>query len=288
MSEPTSAPTTGSLSAADWATERGERWRAQITGLEAMIASLDEPLIHALRLEGPCRIADVGCGGGGTTLELFRRAPAGSTVHGFDVSPVLVEVARARKTAGMDAVAFEVADVATFVPETPYDRLTSRFGVMFFDDPAAAFANLFRWLAPGGRFAFAVWGRTSDNPWMRIVRDAVAEVIDVPRPDPEAPSPFRYAEVDKLLGLVDRAGFTDVAVTDWRGELPVGGGMNVAEATEFALSAFSSFGGMLAEAGEEAVVAGRQVLRARLAPHQREGAVWMDAGVHLVTGARSG
>jgi SAM-dependent methyltransferase len=152
--------------ATDWAAARGEKWRAQLTGMEAMLARVDEPLIRALHLDAPCRIADIGCGGG-TTLEILRRAPRGSVVRGFDLSATLIELARGRKRSGDRAIAFEIADMATATaPVEPYDRLVSRFGIMFFDDPRAAFANLVRWLAPGGKFAFAAWGPLAENPWM--------------------------------------------------------------------------------------------------------------------------
>jgi SAM-dependent methyltransferase len=167
--------------ASDWTAARGEKWRAQLAGMEAMLTPVDEPLIRALNLDAPCRIADIGCGGGGTTLEILRRAPAGSVVHGFDLSPALIELARSCKRSDERAIGFEIADMATATaPEKPYDRLVSRFGIMFFDDPLAAFANLVRWLAPGGRFAFAVWGRPAENPWMTSVRQVVAEIIPLP------------------------------------------------------------------------------------------------------------
>jgi SAM-dependent methyltransferase len=254
--------------------------------MEAMLAPVDEPMIRALHLDAPCRIADIGCGGGGTTLEILHRAPAGSVVHGFDISPALIEAARARIRSDERTVAFARADVATApAPEQPYDRLVSRFGVMFYDDPPAAFANLVRWLAPGGRFAFAVWGRLADNPWMASVREAQAEVIDMPPLDPEAAGPFRYAGTDKLLILLDRAGFGDLDVRDWRGALPIGGGLPAAEAAQFALASFS-VSDLLAEAGDKAREDVRQSLTARFFRHEQDGAVRMDACVHIFTGAR--
>jgi len=275
--------------AAEWAATRGEKWRSQLAGMEATLAPVDEPLIQALRLDAPVRIADIGCGGGGTTLEIGRRAPAGSVVHGFDISPALIDAGSARARAAGSAVAFSVADVAqTPAPATPYDRLVSRFGIMFYDDPPAAFANLAGWLAPGGRFVFAVWAPPADNPWMTIVRDAVAEVVEVPRPDPEAPGPFRYAVPGTLLALLARAGFGDLDVRDWRGTLPIGGGLPAAEAADFGLAAFSSFGELLADAGEAARSRARRLLAARLAPHERDGATRIDACVRIVTGAKSG
>jgi SAM-dependent methyltransferase len=273
--------------ASDWAGTRGEKWRAQLSGMEAMIAPLDEPLIRALHLNAPSRVADIGCGGGGTTLEILRRAPAGSIVHGFDISPALIELARARKPSDESAIAFEIADMATATaPKEPYDRLASRFSTMFFDDPPAAFASLVRWLAPGGRFAFAVWGPQVENPWTTSVREVVAEIIDVPPPDPEAPGPFRYAEADKLLTLLDRAGFGELDVSDWRGALQIGGGLPAAEAANFALVSFSSFAELLAEAGDEALNEARRSLTMRFSRHQLEGSVRMNACVHIFTGVR--
>ena len=275
--------------ASDWAAARGEKWRAQLAGMEGMLKPVEEPLIGALHLDAPCRIADIGCGGGGTTLEIGRRAPAGSVVHGFDISPALIEVARARKQPGEHAIAFELADVGTaHAPAEPYDRLVSRFGIMFFDDPSAAFHNLAGWLTPGGRFAFAAWGGLAENPWMTSIREVVAAILDLPRPDPDAPGPFRYSVAEKLLTLLDGAGFGDLAVRDWRGRLPIGGGLRAVEAANFALTAFSSFGELLAEAGDEALDKARQSLAARLSAHEQDGAVRMDACVHIFTGVRPG
>src|SRR3954454_2719453 len=94
----------------DWSAARGEKWLPPLAGTEAMLAPVDEPLIHALRLDAPCRIAEIGCGGGGTTLQILRQAPAGSVVHGFDLSRVLIEAARKRLEAGERTIEFEIAD----------------------------------------------------------------------------------------------------------------------------------------------------------------------------------
>lgn len=270
----------------DWAGVRGDRWRAQLPGMEAMLRAIDEPLVRALRLAAPCRIAEVGCGGGATALEILRRAPAGSVVHGFDISPGLVEVARARAPAGEGGLAFEVADMATASPARPYERLASRFGVMFFDDPPAAFANLARWLAPRGRFAFAVWGRPADNPWVTSVREVVARLVEVPRADPDAPGPFRYADPDTLRATLDGAGFAGLDVCEWRGSLPIGGELPPAEAARFALASFSSFGELLAAAGDDALAEAHHALTSLYSQHQRDGAVRMDACAWIVTGER--
>jgi SAM-dependent methyltransferase len=270
----------------DWASERGERWRTQLDGMEPTLLPVEEPLIRALELEVPVRIAEVGCGGGGTALNILRSAPAGSIVHGFDISPALIEHARRRLAPDERAVAFDFADMAKAAPPEPYDRLVSRFGVMFFDDAPAAFANLVRWLAPGGRFAFAVWGPLSENPWMTIVRDVVAGFVEVPASDPEAPGAFRYADGGRFIDLLDRAGFAGVEARDWRGALPLGGGLPPSEAAHFALSAFSSFHELLTSAGGDVFDEARRALAAVLLQHQNDGVVQLDAYVHIVTGTR--
>lgn len=276
-----------SQTASDWVEARGDRWRAHLPGIEALLAPVDEPLLRALQLDAPYRVADIGCGSGATALEILRRAPRGTTVHGFDISPPLIEAARARVPHDEAAVAFEVADMAAApLGGAPYHRLCSRFGVMFFGDPRAAFSNLHRWLAPGGRFAFAVWGRPAENPWMAIVRDVVAEVVDLPPSDPGAPGPFRYAEADQLVRLLEGAGFAELDVGRWRGALPLGGRLPPAEAARFALASFSSFAEQLATAGGDALGEAHRSLTARLRGYHHDGAVWLGASVHIVGGTR--
>lgn len=272
-------------SVADWAAARSDKWRRQLGGLEAMLAPLDEPLIAALSLTTAVRVADIGCGGGATTLAIARRAPRGSVVHGLDLSPALIEVARRRRAPGATTVAFEIADMGTTAPPAlGYDRLVSRLGIMFFTDPQAAFANLRRWIVPGGRFAFAVWGALEENPWMTATRAAVADVTALAPIDPLAPGPFRYADVAVLMSLLAQAGFVDIEATDWQGTLPIGHNLPALEAAQFAVASFSSFAEILSRAGGSAPARAQRALAARFAPYERQGAVWMPACVHIMTG----
>jgi len=272
--------------ASDWATARGEKWLRNAAGMEAMLAPVDDPLIAALWLDAPLRIAEIGSGGGATTLEVLRRAPRRSIVHGVDISPALVERARGRVSQGEQAVTFDVADMATAAPAQPFDRLVSRFGVMFFADPSAAFANLVQWLVPGGRFAFAVWGSPGENRWNATVREIASAFVDVPAPEPDAPGPFRYADSASLIGLLGRTGFSRVTSSTWRGALSIGGGLPPADAAQFALASFSTFGELLANAGGRVLEDARHRLTERFAMHQQDGVVRLDASVHIVTGVR--
>ncbi|MBX9730796.1 MAG: class I SAM-dependent methyltransferase, partial [Sphingomonas sp.] len=168
----------------DWAGARGEKWLAQLGQMEAMLAPADQPLIARLELTGARRIADLACGGGGTTLAVAKAADPDAAIFGYDISPALVGYAQHR-AAGQGAgqpgttPVFAVADSATLQIEDRFDRIISRFGTMFFPDPASAFANIAQLLAPGGRFALAVWGPLADNYWMGIIRETVGELVDL-------------------------------------------------------------------------------------------------------------
>jgi len=114
----------------------------------------------------------------------------------------------------------------------------------------------------------------------------VAKIIDLPTLDHEAPGPFRYSNPEKLINLLNPAGFGEIQVDDWRGALSIGGGLNAAQAADFALAAFSSFGELLAKAGGEALVHSRESLTERFSRNLQDGVVQMDACVHIFSGVR--
>lgn len=270
---------TQSPSSQTWAETRGVKWRDQLDPMEAMLAPINAPLIAALDLAGHLRIAEIGAGGGATTRAIAAAATPGSTIEGFDISPDLVEAAKVR--AGSIA-RFTLADVASFRPAEKFDRLASRFGVMFFEAPELAFANLHHWLRPGGKLAFAVWGPGKEVAFMASVREVVAAVIDLPQPDPDAPGPCRYGDPSRLIALLNAAGFRDCAAKTWRGDLQVGGGMTPDAAAEFLLAS-SSAAGPLADAGAREQAEAHDRMAAVCAANLRDGTVWMPARVEIIT-----
>jgi SAM-dependent methyltransferase len=272
----------------DWATSRGQKWRDNIAGMERMLDAVDAPLIEALNLDAPYRIADIACGGGGTTVKIYKRAQAESVVSGFDISPALIELARERASAAHCDIKFAVADMGSApMPGQPFQRLVSRFGTMFFEDPATAFANLSRWLTPGGRFAFAVWGRATENLWMGNINQAVSSVVEIPLAAPEGPGAFRYGDRTTLLALLEQSGFAEVEVTEWHGKLPMGDTRGAAEAANFAITSFSSFAEWLNEAGGTAFNDAQNDLTTRFSKYEQDGIVLMDACVLIFTGKRA-
>ncbi|MFN3228233.1 MAG: class I SAM-dependent methyltransferase [Asticcacaulis sp.] len=274
---------TANPSASDWATHRGAAWAAHLTAMEATLEPVNAPLIAALSLgDQPLRVADLGCGGGATTRALKDQAVAGSQIDCFDISPDLIDLAK--DDPRHSGLSFFVADLSVTVPPAAaYDRLVSRFGMMFFDDPAAAFANLRPWLTPGGVLAFAVWGRPEENPWMTVTAEVIGKFVSLPAPVADAPGPFRYADPAPLATLLTRAGFLDVSVGACRPDLWVGGGLSPAEATDFALSAFG-VASALRDADSMTLAAVRAALTEHFNRHtDTQGHVRLSACVQIIT-----
>lgn len=194
-----------------WNEEGGARWVRHIEGVEAMLEPLNTRLLECVAAARGERVLDIGCGGGITSAALARAVGDGGRVTGLDVSKVILDVARERY-AGVPHLEFLLADagVHEFAPAA-YDVLTSRFGVMFFPDPHAAFANLRRALRPAARLCFLCWRRLDENPWMGLAAAAAFTVLPPPpRPEPGAPGPFSFAKRERVVDILASAGFSGI------------------------------------------------------------------------------
>src|SRR5262245_44830547 len=161
------------------------------------------------------RVLDVGCGCGDTTLELARRVGREGSVVGIDVStPMLERALESVRAAEFANVVLWNADAQMHtLPPAAFDLVYSRFGVMFFVDPAQAFTNLGRALRPGGRVSFVCWQALELNPWMAVPMAAAArEITFAARPGPEAPGPFSFADPDRVRRVLGKAGLADVTL----------------------------------------------------------------------------
>lgn len=265
----------------EWTASVGQAWRDALPGLEATLAPFNSVLADTLRLGGATHVVDVGCGGGGLTRYLAQAAGPNTRVTGIDISRAMIQVARQSEPS--DTVEFVCADATHHkLAGAPADRLTSRFGVMFFDDEAKAFANLRSWLATDGRFAFAVWGPMDANPWMDVVRQEIARELSLPPSDPGQPGAVRYADPNRLLQVLQTAGFESSTVTDWTGSLQLGGGLAAPDAARFGLRAF--WGDCVSE-GSPIYTRIAERLTARLREHERYGRVEMAAHALIFSGA---
>lgn len=198
-----------------WSGDPGRRWVAHHRDLDILHDAVRAHLIAAAGLTPGARVLDVGCGGGATTLSAARAVGPEGRAHGIDISAPLLEVARAdRHAAGLSQADFFHADAQTHSFETPYDVILSRFGVMFFDDPVAAFANLRAALAPGGRLVIATWAPAEHNPWFSEARAAAVDRLGAPPAgDPDAPGPMALRDPDRITDILRQAGLRSVTVT---------------------------------------------------------------------------
>ena len=159
------------------------------------------------------RVLDIGCGGGETALGLARAVAPDGTVVGIDLSAAVLAFAR-RAAERCERVRFIQADAQLFPFEpASFDAAFSRFGVMFFADPTAAFINIRRSLRPDGRLAFVCWRALEENPLDVLpLRAASAHLPPQPAHDPDAPGPFAFADPARVRDILERAGFGEIEI----------------------------------------------------------------------------
>ncbi len=196
--------------AAAWNGAMGERWLSHHARLDLMLQPLGAALREAVGAVGEGSVLDIGCGTGETTRRLADHLRRPHDVIGVDVSEPLIAAAQA----AAPGLRFLAHDAATFVPDEPAALVASRFGTMFFPDPAGAFAHLHSVLAPHGRLAMVVWNAPPENEWVARPLGAAADLVELPPPPPPGgPGPFSLADPAATESLLAGAGFSDVHTT---------------------------------------------------------------------------
>jgi SAM-dependent methyltransferase len=182
--------------------------------LELQLAPLGRRAFEALAPRPGESVLDLGCGGGTTALDLARAVAPAGTVVGVDASAEVLAFAQ-RLADGCERVRWVHADAQVFPFEpSSFDAAFSRFGVMFFADPIAAFMNIRRSLRPNGRLAFVCWRTLEENPLDDLpLRAAAAHLPLQPADDPDAPGPFAFADPVRLRDILGRAGYADIEIT---------------------------------------------------------------------------
>jgi SAM-dependent methyltransferase len=193
-----------------------EQWAALWPKREPLTDAVTAFLLDAAALQPGERVLDVGCGGGMTSLAAGRAVGPEGAVVGADISAPLNALATRRaREAGAENVTFSVADMQTdAVGGGPFDVALSQFGVMFFDEPVVAFANIRAHLKPGGRIAFACWQTGDRNPW--FFATAITEHLPpppAPAPGKSATGPFALGDPAYAADILRSAGFIDVDST---------------------------------------------------------------------------
>ncbi|MES2256149.1 MAG: class I SAM-dependent methyltransferase [Pseudomonadota bacterium] len=204
-----------------WNGPTGQKWAKHNSETDRNLsAAADAALKLANALPGE-RVLDIGCGAGVTSFLLAERVGPEGHVTGVDVSQPMLALARSRTSA--PNIDFIEADAALhpFAPE--YDLIFSRFGVMFFVDPAAAFSNIRKGAAKDGRLAFVCWRVVEDNEWVSLPYAAARPVLPEQKPvHPHAPGPFAFADADRLRGILSTAGFSGIGIEKFDGMMELG------------------------------------------------------------------
>lgn len=262
-----------------WREHAGPKWVRARHAVDYIVSPITDHLLSVADAQEGERVIDIGCGCGTTTLAFAKRVGQTGHVLGVDVSDPMLAVAR-DAGANLPQLDVALADAGSHSFSADADLLVSRFGVMFFPDPPAAFANMRTALVSGGRTALVCWQPIERNPWISHIMRAFPEA-PVSMPDPDAgPGPFSLSDPDRTRELLTAAGFKDVAVEPFETRVSLG------ETAEKALEAMTEVGGfsrMLAEAETDAQRT-RLNDRARtfLENEYRDGAPTLDAAVWVL------
>lgn len=273
---------------ATW-TDAGRGWVEHEAVFDAIFAPVTAAVLDAAAIGPGHRVLDVGCGSG--TL-LAAAAAAGAEPVGVDVSPTMVAGARRRVPAAVvleaDAQTTDVLDAA---PGRPFDRVVSRFGVMFFDEPVTAFARVRSACAPGARLTFACWRTYEENPTFSVGQDVLTAWMDeppAPAAGPFAPGPMAFADPGHVRAVLEEAAWRDVAVAPvdvtldyaYDGSDGVNHRLAVVLATTTGFRAQSQ---LRPRIGEERWAELLDAVRARLRESRVDGALRLPGAVWVVT-----
>jgi len=265
-----------------WNGIEGRAWVEHQPRYDEMLGPLGTYALDAACLQPGHRVLDVGCGCGDTTLEsAWRVGPAGGVV-GADRSALMLRRARERAaTLGLANVEFVLTDVQVHrFPPASYDAVVSRFGLMLFTDPDAAFTRLARALRPGGHLSFVTWREAMTNAWFTLPLAAAGEHVDLSQVDvPPGPGPFAFADADLVRGVLRGAGFVDVRLESI--DEPVWVGDDADDAAAF----FEGANGhkIAAASGAELLPRIVETLRELLVPFAGPEGVRLPASAWLVT-----
>ncbi len=268
-----------------WNGDAAKRWVELGAQMDAMLQPIGVAAMDRAAPAPGDRVLDVGCGCGETTIDLAQRVAPGGSVTGIDISAVMLSRAgqRAKPGNGVD-VTFENADAETHrFDDASFDHIFSCFGVMFFQNPTAAFANLRKALGPAGRFTFICWRAPRENPWVAVPMSAAKRHVDWPEAPPaDGPGEFAFAERARFEDPLRASGFQIEAVDALDIDVTVGGGGGVKATIDFFMQQGPA-ARVMGEATEAQRAAVKADLAETLAPYLTDEGVRMSAGTWLVS-----
>jgi SAM-dependent methyltransferase len=270
-----------------WNGPGGQRWANRQQTQDVVLAPIADLLIDRARPTAGERVIDVGCGSGATTIAFARKVAPSGHAFGVDISGPML--ARARESAPTELpVEFVLAD-ATVYPFDPasFDLLASRFGVMFFADPAMSFSNMRKALRPSGRLAFVCWREPRENPFFMAPLQAVYKhVPKLPPQGPEDPGPFAFASEARVHRILGEAGFTGIAMEPCDLALDVAIGRGIDAAVQGALE-IGPASRALEGHPEDVRAAATNSIREALAVYAKGETVPLPASIWIVTARAS-
>lgn len=266
----------------EWIGRVGDVWAEEWRRTDRALAPVNAELVSAVP-SGAAAILDLGCGAGSTSLALAAARP-GATITGIDLSEALVAAARDR--AGDAKVRFEVADATAWRPAggARFDAIVSRHGVMFFDDPVAAFTHIRSLAAPGATLAFSCFRAREENEWTAALLPVLARFAPEALAAPPPPvGPFAFADPQRVRTILAAAGFAAPAIAPFDFAFVAGaGGDPVADAIAF-FRRIGPFAALLKTLDEDGAADAVAQLRAIVASHLQGGQVSFRAAAWLVT-----
>jgi SAM-dependent methyltransferase len=211
-----------------WNGRAGASWVRHNSLLEELLSEPGRRCMELFDLPSSAQVLDVGCGCGNQTLDWASCLDPSCNIIGVDISEPMLALAEDLKSANQSAlqanVSFLLGDASeALFPEASFDAIYSRFGVMFFADPTAAFAQLRSNLKPDGQLGFVCWQSPALNPFFTAPMQAALTVLPPPPPaKPGAPGPFGLSDKERSYGILSEAGFTEVTIEPLQLELSAG------------------------------------------------------------------
>jgi ubiquinone/menaquinone biosynthesis C-methylase UbiE len=270
-----------------WNGPGGQRWTDRQQTQDILLAPVSDILVDRAKAKVGERIVDVGCGCGATTIAFAERVGPAGHVFGIDISAPMLARARQIAPAGIP-VDFVLAD-ATVYPfvSGSFDLMVSRFGVMFFAEPALSFANMRRALRPSGRLTFVCWREPRENPWLMMPLQAVYKhVPKLPQLGPEDPGPFAFASEQRVIRILSEAGFSGIEMEPCDLSLDVAVGRGLDAAVETALEIGPASRALEGQPPDVRAAAANSI-REALAPFASGNSVPLAASIWIVTASGS-
>jgi len=277
-----------------WSGHGGLKWLRFQEILKKGLSVFGQKAIIAASIDAGNRVLDIGCGCGDTTFDIARLVGKYGHVHGVDISNLILnEVSNSGQCRDekryLHNLSFECADVQShqFEPNI-FDVAYSRFGVMFFSNPIAAFTNIRQTLQPDGRLVFICWQSITTNQWVSLALDVVANHISLPPPsNTKEPDAFSFGDPKRVQKILEVAGFIDISIQNYETQFNIGA--DIDEAVTF-LTHMGPASCVIESLEFSSATRGHIItdLFEAIAPYETEDGVNLGAATWIVTARKPG